>query len=106
MTHDVTVFKHFVVRGSQRLQFRAGLFDVFNMAYPTIFAGSADVDLALETTCNRRVDHVPNGADGFADGVCDPAAGYSFTPNTVENFGRIRLKRGHRVVELAVKYAF
>ena len=31
-----------------------------------------DMDLTLDTRCNRRVDHVPNGIGGYADGVCDP----------------------------------
>ena len=75
------------------------------MAYATTTTAT-DIDLTLDTTCNRRVDHVPNGLGGYADGVCDPTGGYAFTPNTVENFGRINTKRGHRVIELAVKYTF
>ena len=39
-------------------------------------------------------------------GVCDPSGGYSFTQNTLDNFGKINLKRGHRVIELVVKYYF
>jgi hypothetical protein len=38
--------------------------------------------------------------------VCDPTGGFSFTPNTIQNFGKINLKRGHRVIEVAVKYYF
>jgi hypothetical protein len=106
VNHDVTLFKNFVTHGAQKLQLRAGFFDIFNMAYTSNSPGNADVDLALDTTCNRRVDHVPNGIGGFADGVCDPTGGYSFTPNTRANFGKIRLKRGHRVIELVVKYYF
>jgi len=105
MNHDLTLFKNFAVHGRQKLQLRAGLFNVFNMAYATT-ATATDIDLALETTCLRRVDHVPNGLGDYADGVCDPTGGYAFTPNTLENFGRINVKRGHRVVELAVKYTF
>jgi hypothetical protein len=62
-----------------------------------------DIDLALETTCNRRINHVPNGIGDYADAVCHPTGGYSFTPNTIENFGKINIKRGHRIVELVVK---
>ena len=76
------------------------------MAYVTRRLGNPDIDLALETTCNRRVDHVPDGLGDYADGVCDPTGGYSFTQNTLENFGKIILKRGHRVIELVVKYDF
>jgi hypothetical protein len=52
------------------------------------------------------VNHVPNGAGGYIDGVCDPSGGFSYTQNTLDNFGRIDLKRGHRVIELVVKYYF
>jgi hypothetical protein len=98
--HDLTLFKNFHVRAEQKLQFRVGFFDVFNTAY------ISDVDLGLEATCNRRVDHVPNGIGQYADDVCDPGGGFTFTPNTRENFGKVNLKRGHRVIELVVKYYF
>ncbi len=92
--------------GSQKLQFRAGFFDLFNTVYVNTTVGSPDVDFALETVCNRRVDHVPDGIGGYVDGVCDPSGGYSYTQNTLDNFGKILLKRGHRVIELVVKYDF
>ena len=31
--HDLTVFKNFATRGAQRLQFRAGFFNIFNTAH-------------------------------------------------------------------------
>ena len=31
---------------------------------------------------------------------------FDFTPQTKANFGKINLKRGHRVVELVLKYYF
>jgi hypothetical protein len=40
------------------------------------------------------------------DNICDPTQGYSYTPQTLENFGKIVLKRGHRVVEVAAKLYF
>ena len=49
---------------------------------------------------------VPNGAGGFADNVCDPTGGFRFTDNTMANFGKINLMRGHRVVEFVLKYYF
>ena len=52
-THDVTLFKNFAIRGAQRLQFRAGFFNIFNTAYANTNFGSTDVDLALETVCNQ-----------------------------------------------------
>ena len=105
-THDLTIFKNFPIHGDQKLQVRAGFFNVFNTAYALTRLGTTDLDLRLETTCIRRVDHVPNGTGGYTDDVCDPTGGFSFTPNTVENFGTINVKRGHRVIELAVKYDF
>ena len=105
MNQDLTLFKNFALHGDQKLQFRAGFFNIFNMAYATPGFGS-DIDLGLETTCNRRVNGVPNGIDGYADDVCDPTGGYTFTQNTIDNFGKINIKRGHRIVELVVKYYF
>jgi len=32
--------------------------------------------------------------------------GFDFTPQTIDNFGRINLMRGRRVIELALKYYF
>ena len=105
MTHDLTLFKNFALRGSQKLQFRTGFFNIFNTASAAT-AIANDVDLTLDTRCNRRVDHVPNGVGGYADGVCDPAGGYSFTDVTKANFGRINILRGHRVIEFVLKYDF
>ena len=92
--------------GHYGLQFRAGFFDIFNTAYVNTTIGSPDVDFALDTVCNSFVDHVPNGVGGYVDRVCDPAAGFSYTQNTLANFGKVKLKRGHRVIELVVKYYF
>ena len=49
---------------------------------------------------------MPNGAGGFADNVCDPTGGYTFTQNTIDNFGKIITKRGRRVVEFALRLFF
>ena len=76
-THDVTLFKNFALHGSQRLQFRAGFFNLFNTAYVNTAIFSGDADFALDTVCNRHVDHVPNGVGGYVDSVCDPSGGYS-----------------------------
>jgi len=38
--------------------------------------------------------------------VCDPTGGFDYTPQTISNFGRINLKRGHRVIEFVLKYYF
>jgi hypothetical protein len=38
--------------------------------------------------------------------VCDPTKGFTYTQQTIDNFGKINLKRGHRVVEFVFKYYF
>jgi hypothetical protein len=101
---DLSVFKSFALGGRRRLQLRLGLFNLFNQAAPSPAFG--DIDLDLHTECNVRVDGVPNGAGGTADGVCDPTQGFYFTEVARENFGRIKAKRGHRVIELAVRFDF
>jgi len=99
---DVSLFKNFTLGGSRRLQLRFGVFNLFNQAAPTL----DDIDLDLRTECNVRVDGVPNGAGGEAYGVCDPNQGYYVTDLARENFGTIKTKHGHRVVELAVRFDF
>jgi hypothetical protein len=100
----MSLFKDFGLGGSKRLQLRFGVFNLFNQAAPVHSMG--DIDLALQTECNVRVDGVPNGADGFVDGVCDPTQGFRFTDLTRENFGKIVTKRGHRVIQLAARFEF
>jgi hypothetical protein len=106
--HDLTVFKDFRIgEGSKRVQFRAGIFNLFNQAYPIAPAGpgGSDIDIRLEANCNQRLTGVPNGAGGTVD-ICDPTGGYTFTQNTIENFGKIITKRGRRVVEFALRLFF
>jgi hypothetical protein len=106
MNWDITLFKNFPIgEGDKKLQFRAGFFNIFNQAAPGYTTGQ-DVDLRLQTTCNVRVNGVPNGAGGTTDNVCDATKGFSLTPNTLANFGKIVLQRGHRVVEFALKFYF
>ncbi len=99
---DLSLFKNFALGGSRRLQLRVGAFNLFNQAAPTL----QDIDLNLQTECNVRVDGVPNGAGGTVDGVCDPTQGYHVSEYSKENFGKILTKRGHRVIELAVRFDF
>jgi hypothetical protein len=102
--HDLTVFKDFPLGGSRRLQFRLGLFNLFNQAYPDMI-NYQDIDYHVNTQCNVRVTGVPNGAGGTAD-VCDPTGGFTLTDNTIANFGKVTTKRGHRTVELALRFFF
>src|SRR5262249_1982701 len=105
--HDITVFKDFRVgAGSKRIQARLGVFNLFNQAFPTATSlQTPDINYTLEANCNVRVTGVNNGAGGTAD-VCDPTKGYTFTQNTLDNFGKILTKRGHRVVEFALRLFF
>jgi hypothetical protein len=102
---DLTLFKNFKLgEGNRKIQFRFGAFNIFNQAVPG--TGGQDMDLRLDTRCNVRVNGVPNGVGGTVDNICDPTKGFSFTSQTLENFGKIVLMRGHRVVELALKLYF
>jgi hypothetical protein len=107
MNHDITLFKNFALgeKSSRKLQFRLGLFNILNQAVPVVDP-AGDVDLTLQTVCNVRVNGVPNGAGGTTDNVCDPRGGFSLSENSKANFGKIILKRGHRVVEFALKLYF
>jgi hypothetical protein len=115
---DISFFKNFNITETTKFQFRTGLFNVFNQAYPTIYnvtsttLGDSDIYLALDTVCNSRVNGVPNGAGGTTN-PCDPAAGFRYTDgrsgdrsNTVRDFGKIVNKHGRRIVEFAFKFTF
>jgi hypothetical protein len=103
--HDLTVFKNFQTVGEQRLQLRVGVFNLFNQSFFNTGITN-DINLTLETTCRVHVNHVPNGAGGFVDNVCDPTQGFDYTQATKDNFGKLNIRRGHRVAELVLKYYF
>ena len=108
---DITLFKNFAIgKGEKKIQFRAGFFDIFNQAYAGVPAGDArsgqDIDLHLNTVCNVTVNGVPNGAGATVDNICDPTKGFHYSDNALANFGKIILKRGHRVIEFALKLYF
>jgi hypothetical protein len=105
INHDLTLFKNFEITNGQKFQFRVGFFNLFNQAWATTNS-AADVDLILDTTCNVTVPSVANGAGGTATDVCDPTGGFEYTQTAQENFGKINLKRGRRVIEFVFKYYF
>jgi hypothetical protein len=102
---DLTIFKNFATIGDQKLQVRFGFFDLFNQAFANTNI-SNDINLTLETTCNVTVPNVPTGNGSNTTTACDVTKGFSFTPQTIQNFGKINIKRGHRVVEFVLKYYF
>jgi len=104
--HDITLFKNFAIKGDQKIQFRVGFFNIFNQAFATTATDGNDINLVLDTTCNVLVNNVPDGTGGVQNNVCDPTRGFSFTPQTIANFGKINIKRGKRVVEFVLKYYF
>lgn len=108
---DVSFFKNFGITETQKIQFRTGFFNLFNQAYPTRIdvgnPGASDIFLQLNTVCNKTVASAPNGlAGGTRTNFCDPTGGFSYTADTLNNFGKITNKHGHRIVEFAFKYYF
>jgi hypothetical protein len=116
--HDVSFFKNFVISERQKIQFRMGLFNIFNQAYPRYIQGdfsNSDVNVRLDTVCLVKRNGVPNGSGGTSDNVCDPTGGFRFTnktlfpgdaTDTVNDFGKVTNKHGHRIIEFALKYYF
>ena len=82
------------------------MFNLFNMAAASTAVDRNDINLNLNTECNRVVNGVSNGIGGTVDNVCDVTGGFHFTQDTINNFGRINIRRGHRIVEFALKYYF
>ena len=101
--HDLTLFKNFGITGDQKLQVRVGFFNIFNQAFANTNI-NGDINLTLDTTC--RVQAAAPDGTGATPTVCDPTKGFDYTQQTKDNFGKINLKRGHRVVEFVLKYYF
>lgn len=115
---DISFFKNFNIDETKKLQFRTGLFNVFNQAYPTQInvtstnLTGSDIFLALDTVCLQRVT-VPNGNGTNTSNPCDPTGGFRFTDgregdrsDTLNDFGKIVNKHGRRIVEFALKFTF
>ena len=109
---DISFFKNFNITEEKKIQFRTGLFNIFNQAYPTQInvtstnPNDSDIYLALDTVCATPLVRRPSGDGGNAADVCDPRGGFNFTQATRDNFGKIQNKRGRRIVEFALKFYF
>jgi hypothetical protein len=79
--HDVSLFKNFQFNESRKLQFRLSAYNFLNHPLP-FFNGGSDPGLAIN----------------FDHGVPDATS--------LEKFGRTSLRRGHRLIQLAVKFYF
>src|SRR6185295_2361011 len=69
---DVSFFKNFNITEEKKIQFRTGLFNIFNQAYPTQInvtstnPNDSDIYLALDTECNTTLVRRPSGDGGNA----------------------------------------
>jgi hypothetical protein len=110
---DISFFKNFNITEEKKIQFRTGLFNIFNQAYPTQInvtstnPNDSDIYLALDTECDPdNMVRRPTGDGSNVASICDPSKGFRFTQNTINNFGKIQNKRGRRIVEFALKFYF
>jgi hypothetical protein len=99
---DITLFKTFDITERQNVEFRLGVFDIFNQAYANPALG--DINLDLQTACNRTVSGIPDGTGNTSGTICDPTGGYKIL--NADTFGLIVNKHGHRIIEFALKYNF
>lgn len=115
--HDLSFFKNFNFddEGKKKLQFRLGMFNIFNQAFARDIninsPNGSDVYLRLDTECVKEVTTlnggpIRNGVGGTVDRICDPSGGFRFTQDTIKSFGKITTLRGRRIVELALKFYF
>ena len=49
---------------------------------------------------------MPNGTGGLRRTSAIRRKGFDFTQQTKDNFGKINMLRGHRVIEFVLKYYF
>jgi hypothetical protein len=130
---DMTLFKNFSFSESKKLQFRFGLFNIFNQAFanPDLgdIAGLNGQSLAINTVfpidpstivrdangvvtnpgrCFLIPEGTPTGTGSIAAGstLCDPTHGFLIDPTSTRSFGQIANKHGHRRIELAFKFYF
>lgn len=118
---DLSVFKNFKIKEGKTLQFRSGFFNIFNQAFAKNVGD--DFNLTLNTICNVKTTTnfqykdatgtpqsftatYANGIGGTVTNVCDATKGFHFDDSTLKQFGKIKYKRGNRVIELALKFTF
>ena len=117
---DMTLFKNFNFTETKKLQFRLGVFNVFNSAFAnpdlgdigSLNGGSLALNTLFKTdssgTCTRIPVGTPTGTGNIASDstLCDPTKGFTIDPNSLNQFGKIVSKHGHRRIELAFKFYF
>ena len=118
---DMTLFKNFSFTETKKLQFRLGVFNIFNSAFANPDLGDIGSlnggSLALNTVfpidpatgnCFRIPVGTPTGTGQVAadSTLCDPTHGFLIDPNSLSQFGKIVSKHGHRRIELAFKFYF
>jgi hypothetical protein len=118
---DTTLFKNFNITESKKLQFRLGVFNLLNQAFANPDLGDIGSlnggSLSLNTlnaidpatgSCYRIPVGTPTGTGMIAadSTLCDPTKGFTIDPNSLNQFGKIVSKHGHRRVELALKFYF
>ena len=105
MNHDMTLFKNFEISGEQKLQFRVGFFNLFNQAFANDEHRRRHQPDARHELQRDRAERTRRRGRHATTCATRPA-GFGYTPQTIDNFGRINLKRGHRVIEFVLKYYF
>jgi hypothetical protein len=130
---DMTLFKNFNFTETKKLQFRLGVFNVFNSAFANPDLGDIGSlnggSLALNTVfpidpssvvrdpsgnvtnaghCFLVPPGTPTGTGVVPNDstLCDPTHGFLIDQNSLGQFGKIVSKHGHRRVELAFKFYF
>ena len=105
VNHDLTLFKNFEINGDQKLQFRVGFFNLFNQAFAnTVHRQRHQPDARHDL--QRRGERRPERHRRPSRTSATRRRVSTSRRRRIDNFGKINLKRGHRVIEFVLKYYF